>query len=110
MAGTSGDVVRTGGQLLVDTLRAHGCDAVFCVPGESFLPVLDALHDVQRETRLYVCRHEGAAANMAEAYGKLTGRPGVHDALRRPAARAGGTVAVSALAPAARSGRRRMRT
>jgi len=67
--------VRTGGQILVDQLRIHGADTIFTVPGESFIAVLDALHDAP-EIRLVVCRQEGGAANMAEAYGKLTGRPG----------------------------------
>ena len=67
---------RTGAQLLVDALRIQGVDTVFCVPGESFLSVLDALRDAKDEIRLIVCRHEGAAANMAEAQGKLKGTPG----------------------------------
>ncbi len=79
-------VARTGGQLLVETLKAHGADTVFCVPGESYLPVLDALHDARDEIALYVCRHEGGAANMAEAYGKLTGRPGICMVTRGPGA------------------------
>ena len=65
---------RTGGQVLVDQLELHGVEHAFCVPGESYLAVLDALHDAN--IRLISCRHEAAAANMAEAYGKLTGRPG----------------------------------
>ena len=67
---------RTGGQAVVDALRIHGVDTVFCVPGESYLAVLDALHDADT-IRVIACRHEGGAAYMAEAYGKLTGRPGV---------------------------------
>ena len=67
---------RNGGRLLVDGLRANGVDRIFCVPGESYLEVLDALYDTP-EIELVVCRHEGAAANMAEADGKLTGRPGI---------------------------------
>ncbi|MBV8173777.1 MAG: hypothetical protein JO151_04330 [Verrucomicrobia bacterium] len=67
---------RTGAQLLVDALRIQGVDTIFCVPGESFLSVLDALRDAKKDIGLIVCRHEGAAANMAEAYGKLTGAPG----------------------------------
>src|SRR5215218_2980763 len=66
---------RTGGQIVCDHLRANGIDAAFCVPGESFLAVLDALYD--GPTRLITCRHEASAANAAVAYGKLTGRPGV---------------------------------
>jgi acetolactate synthase-1/2/3 large subunit len=77
---------RTGGQLLVDVLAANGGGPVFCVPGESFLPVLDALHDAQDRLPLYVCRHEGGAGNMAEAYGKLTGRPGICLVTRGPGA------------------------
>lgn len=75
----------TGGQLLVEQLRRLGVDAIFTVPGESFLAVLDALHDVP-EVRLIVCRHEAGAANMAEAYGKLTSRPGVCLVTRGPGA------------------------
>lgn len=76
---------RTGGQLLVDALRVHGTDTVFCVPGESYLAALDAFHD-HRDIRLIVCRQEGGAANMAEAYGKLTGRPGICFVTRGPGA------------------------
>ena len=76
--------MRTGGQALVDQLELHGVDAVFCVPGESYLPVLDALRD--SPIRLFSCRHEAAAANMAEAYGKLTGRPGICFVTRGPGA------------------------
>ena len=78
--------MRTGAQLLVDALRIQGVDTVFCVPGESFLAVLDALRDAKDEIRLIVCRHEGAAANMAEAYGKLTGTPGICMVSRGPGA------------------------
>jgi acetolactate synthase-1/2/3 large subunit len=76
--------VRTGGRILVDQLRVHGVDTVFCVPGESFLAALDALGD--SGIRLVVCRQEGGAANMADAYGKLTGRPGVVFVTRGPGA------------------------
>jgi acetolactate synthase-1/2/3 large subunit len=75
----------TGGQLLVRCLEAQGVDVIFGVPGESYLPILDALHDTPR-TRFVCCRHEGAAANMAEADGKLTGRPGVCLVTRGPGA------------------------
>ncbi len=78
--------MRTGGQLLVDQLKIHGTDTVFCVPGESFLAVLDALYDARDEIRLIVCRQEGGAAYMADAYGKLTGRPGVCFVTRGPGA------------------------
>jgi len=77
--------MRSGAQILVDTLRIHGVDRIFCVPGESYLAVLDALHDA-RDIQVIVCRHEGAAANMAEADGKLTGRPGVCFVTRGPGA------------------------
>jgi acetolactate synthase-1/2/3 large subunit len=75
---------RTGGQILVDQLELHGVEHAFCVPGESYLAVLDALHDAN--IRLVSCRHEAAASNMAEAYGKLTGRPGVCLVTRGPGA------------------------
>ena len=77
---------RTGAELLVDALRIQGVDTIFCVPGESFLSVLDALRDAKDEIRLIVCRHEGAAANMAEAHGKLTGTPGICMVSRGPGA------------------------
>jgi acetolactate synthase-1/2/3 large subunit len=76
----------TGGRLLVDALIANGAQRLFCVPGESYLPVLDALYDVQDRLPLIVCRHESGAANMAEAYGKLTGRPGIAFVTRGPGA------------------------
>lgn len=75
---------RTGGQLLVDRLVAHGVDTIFCVPGESYLAALDALHDAP--ITLITTRHEAGAATMAEAYGKLTGRPGVCFVTRGPGA------------------------
>ena len=75
-------VSRTGGQILVDQLDVHGVDLAFGVPGESYLAVLDALHDSPHPVRH--CRHEVGAANMAEAYGKLTGRPGVCMVTRGP--------------------------
>ena len=75
---------RTGGQILVDQLVLHGVQHIFCVPGESYLAVLDALHDAPIE--LTVCRQEGGAAMMAEAHGKLTGRPGVCFVTRGPGA------------------------
>lgn len=72
--------------MVVDALRAYGIEAAFCVPGESYLPILDALYDFQREIRVITCRHEHGAAVMAEAYGKLTGRPGVCMVTRGPGA------------------------
>src|SRR6476619_4841592 len=76
---------RPGGRLLVDALRVHGVDRLFCVPGESYLDVLDALYDTP-QIAVIVARHEGAAANMAEADGKLTGRPGICFVTRGPGA------------------------
>lgn len=83
MSGTSKP--RSGGQILVDSLRVHGADLAFCVAGESYLDVLDAFHDAP-DIRLITCRHEGGAANMAEAAGKLTGRPGICFVTRGPGA------------------------
>jgi acetolactate synthase-1/2/3 large subunit len=74
---------RSGGRILVDALRVHGVDRLFCVPGESYLDVLDALYDTP-QIHVVVAKHEGAAANMAEADGKLTGRPGICFATRGP--------------------------
>lgn len=79
-------MARTGGQLLVDALVAHGVDHVFTVPGESFLGALDALRDAQDRIRLIVCRQEGGAAYAAEAFGKLTGRPAACFVTRGPGA------------------------
>ncbi len=75
---------RTGGRILVDQLAVHGVEHVFCVPGESYLAVLDALHDAA--IAVTVCRAEGGAAMMAEAAGKLTGRPGIVMVTRGPGA------------------------
>lgn len=77
--------LRNGGQILVEALRRNTVDTLYCVPGESFLPVLDALHD-ESSIRTIVTRHEGAASNMADAYGKLTGRPGICFVTRGPGA------------------------
>ncbi|MGZ5040779.1 MAG: thiamine pyrophosphate-binding protein [Usitatibacter sp.] len=77
---------RHGGRLLVDQLVVHGVDTVFTVPGESFLAALDGFYDVQDRVKLVVCRHESGAANMAEAHGKLTNRPGVCFVTRGPGA------------------------
>ena len=76
--------MRTGGKLLVDQLVVHGVDIAFGVPGESYLAVLDALYDAP--IRFVACRHEVGAANMADAYGKLTGRPGICMVTRGPGA------------------------
>ena len=75
----------TGGRLLVDCLIAQGCDRIFTVPGESFLAVLDALHD-SHEIDTVVCRQEGGAAFMACADGTMTGKPGVCFVTRGPGA------------------------
>ena len=77
------DGSRSGGELVVDTLVAHGVTAVFLVPGESFLPILDALWE-RDEIRRIVCRHESAAANAASAHAKMTGTPGVCLVTRGP--------------------------
>src|SRR4051794_7566844 len=74
---------RSGGRLIADALRVHGVDRVFCVPGESYLDILDALYDMP-DIQIIVAKHEGAAANMAEADGKLTGRPGICMVTRGP--------------------------
>ncbi|MBA3810336.1 MAG: thiamine pyrophosphate-binding protein [Caulobacteraceae bacterium] len=78
--------VMTGAQMLVRVLLAHGVTHVFCVPGESYLAVLDALADVKDEITVISCRHEAGAANMAVAHGKLTGRPGICMVTRGPGA------------------------
>src|SRR5690349_20423727 len=78
--------LRSGGEILVDCLRTHGVDRAFCVPGESYLAVLDALYDAREQIQLIVCRQEGGAAFMAEAYGKLTNRPGICFVTRGPGA------------------------
>ena len=75
---------RSGGQMLVDALQVHGVDTAFGVPGESYLDVLDALHD--SHIRFVINRQEGGAAFMAEAYGKLTGKPGICFVTRGPGA------------------------
>ncbi|MFN3960061.1 MAG: thiamine pyrophosphate-binding protein [Parvularculaceae bacterium] len=80
---------QTAARHLVDALVMNGVDHVFCVPGESYLAVLDALHDVRDRIRIIVCRHEASASNMAEAYGKLTGKPGVCMVTRGPGATQG---------------------
>jgi acetolactate synthase-1/2/3 large subunit len=75
---------RSGGQILVDALQVHGVDTAFGVPGESYLDVLDALHD--SDIRFVINRQEGGAAFMADAYGKLTGKPGICFVTRGPGA------------------------
>jgi len=77
---------RTGGQLLADALVAQGVAKVFAVPGESYLDLLDGLHARRAEVDLVTCRFEAGAVHMAEAYGKLTGKPGVAIVTRGPGA------------------------
>ncbi len=79
-------LARTGGQLLIDALKVHGVDMVFGVPGESYLDALDAFYDARDDIKFVICRQEGGAANMADAYGKLTGRPGICFVTRGPGA------------------------
>ena len=76
----------TAARALVEALLVQGVDHVFCVPGESYLAVLNALADHRDRIRVITCRHEAAAANMAEAYGKMTGRPGICMVTRGPGA------------------------
>ncbi len=76
--------MKTGGQLIVEALEANGVDRLYCVPGESYLAVLDALHDSR--IRTIVCRQEGGAAMMADCHGKLTGKPGICFVTRGPGA------------------------
>jgi acetolactate synthase-1/2/3 large subunit len=76
---------RSGAEVLIDALKINAVERIFCIPGESFLAALDALYD-RTEISLVVCRNEGGAAYMAEAEGKLTGRPGVCFVTRGPGA------------------------
>src|SRR5262245_33418474 len=75
---------RTGGKILAAALLAHGVERIFCVPGESYLALLDALYD--SPIKVTLARQEGGAAMMAEAWGKLTGKPGIVMATRGPGA------------------------
>ncbi len=77
---------RTGGEILVDALLGHGVERVFGVPGESYLAALDAFYGARNRIEFTVCRQEGGAAYMAEAWGKLTGTPGVCFVTRGPGA------------------------
>ena len=78
------DNARSGGEILIDQLSIHGVRHAFCVPGESYLAALDAFYG--SDIALTVCRHESAAAIMAEAVGKITGRPGICFVTRGPGA------------------------
>jgi acetolactate synthase-1/2/3 large subunit len=77
---------RHGGRILADALAAQGVKMAFGVPGESYLPVLDGLRDLREQIQFIVCRQEGGASYMAEAYGKLTGEPGILFVTRGPGA------------------------
>ena len=79
-------VPRTGGRALADALVAQGIDHVFAVPGESYLDVLDGLYDVRQKLKLVTCRFEAGAVHMAEAFGKLKGRPAAAMVTRGPGA------------------------
>ncbi|MDB5819567.1 MAG: thiamine pyrophosphate-binding protein, partial [Rhizobacter sp.] len=83
---TASSPARLGGHALVEALIAQGVDTVFGVPGESFLAVLDGIHEMRERIRFVACRQEGGAAFMAEAAGKMTGRPGVCMVTRGPGA------------------------
>jgi acetolactate synthase-1/2/3 large subunit len=84
MSGTG--TSKTAAQILVDALMIHCVDTAFCVPGESYLAVLDALYDARDSIRLIVARQDGGAAYMAEAWAKVTGRPGICFVTRGPGA------------------------
>ena len=77
---------RLGGHIVAEALRINGVSTVFCVPGESYLPLLDGLYERRDQIRLITCRHESGAGFMADAWGKLTGRPGVCLVTRGPGA------------------------
>ena len=77
---------RSGGEILVDQLKVHGVRHAFCVPGESYLAVLDALYGARDTIELIVARQDGGAGFMAGAYGKLTGKPGICFVTRGPGA------------------------
>ena len=77
--------MRHGGKILIDQLEAQGTTTAFTVPGESFLAALDGLHDSNR-IKTVICRQEGGASMMADAWGKITGEPGVCFVTRGPGA------------------------
>ncbi len=79
-------LLQTGAQILVDALITHGAKLAFGVPGESYLAVLDAMHERRDAFRFIICRQEGGVTNMADAYGKLTGQPGIAFVTRGPGA------------------------
>ncbi|WP_420413941.1 thiamine pyrophosphate-binding protein [Roseibium sp.] len=78
--------LRSGGRILADQLALLGADKIFCVPGESFLGLLEGLYAHQNDVEVITCRHESGAANMADAYGKMTGKPGIVAVTRGPGA------------------------
>src|SRR4051812_7799432 len=80
------DTARPGGRVLADALVAQGIDTAFVVPGESYLDVLDGLYEVGNRVKMITCRFEAGAVNMAEAYGKVTGRPAAAFVTRGPGA------------------------
>ena len=82
--GKRGAPQRPGGKLLADALVAQGVTHAFCVPGESYLDLLDGLYAQRNRVQLVTCRFEAGAVHMAEAYGKLTGKPGVAIVTRGP--------------------------
>ncbi len=86
MTDTFAPITRHGGQILADNLAVQGVDTVFGVPGESYLAVLDGLYQHREQIRFVICRQEGGAAFMADAYAKLTGKPGVLMVTRGPGA------------------------
>ncbi len=86
MSNSSPETSRHGGKILADQLAILGAEKVFCVPGESYLGLLDGLYDHQDQIEVITCRHEGGAANMADAFGKLTGKPGICAVTRGPGA------------------------
>lgn len=82
----TGAKLRHGGQILADQLAILGTEKVFCVPGESFLGLLDGLFEHRGQIDVITCRHEAGASNMADAHGKLTGNPGICAVTRGPGA------------------------
>ena len=77
---------KIGGHLLADQLSANGVDTIFCVPGESYLGLMDGLYNHKEKIKLITTRHESGAANMADAYAKLTNKPGICIVSRGPGA------------------------
>ena len=77
---------KNGGQILAESLYNHGINTIFMVPGESYLAAIDGLYDYRNEIKLITCRHESGAANMAEAYGKISRQPGIVFVTRGPGA------------------------